>query len=107
MGHVSLIFWPFTFLGNESPGRILATIQVRYGIWPFITARISKRALHQGKIQKAYLVLGLTAIPVAALLLYFVMAVVLESMVMLLCLGLAFACVVLLRRLIGLWKLSA
>lgn len=71
MGYASLVFWPGALMGHYPHNEdLIIALLPSYGILPFITARVAKRAFRQGRILKAYVVSALTAIPVAALLLY-------------------------------------
>jgi hypothetical protein len=81
MGYASLMFWPFTFLGHYHHEDLVATLLFSYLVLPFITARIARGALQQGKILRAYIISAVTAIPVAALLVYFIAALLLGALI--------------------------
>ena len=78
MGYASLVFWPGTLMAHHPYNEEFWTaLLFSYGVLPFITAGIAKRAFQQGQIIKAYLVSAVTAIPIAAVLLYFIGAMIL------------------------------
>jgi hypothetical protein len=82
LGYASLVFWPATFLAEPHPEEIqqqlVTTLQFSWVVVPFITTRVSKRALREGKIKKTYLVSVVAAVPVSVLLIYFIIAFVLR-----------------------------
>lgn len=78
LGYVSLIFWPAFLLGGfmafdasnsqRSVGPYVALfISVAYGVLPFITPRLSLRALRSGHTKAAYLVAALPSAILPAL----------------------------------------
>ena len=82
LGYASLVFWPFTFLAHqphpeEIQQQLVITLQFGWVVVPFITARVSKRALQDGNVKKAYLVSAVAAVPVTVLLIYFIIGFVL------------------------------
>jgi uncharacterized membrane protein YdbT with pleckstrin-like domain len=78
MGYASLVFWPGALTAHyPSNEELMIALTLSYGVLPFITARIARRAFQEGRILKAYLVSAATAVPVAAILIYVIGATIL------------------------------
>ena len=70
-GYVSLLFWAFSLNAN-SGGEVLDAIHLSYVVWPFVTARLARRALKLGRIKTTYAVSAVCAVPTAIILLYWI-----------------------------------
>lgn len=59
MGYASLVFWPAALMGDHPYNEdLVSPLLLSYGVLPFITARVAKRAFQQGRILKGVSCVG-------------------------------------------------